>query len=252
MLEVRHLVKHFGGLYAVDDVSFTVKTGTITGLIGPNGAGKTTLFHTIAGGYRPDRGEVFLGPKRISGLPPHRIFQLGLVRTFQIPKPFREMTVLENLMVAAPGQLGERFWSAWVAGRRVRRQEREIRERAVQVMEFLNLGRVAQELAKNLSGGQQKLVEIGRALMSDPQCILLDEPGAGVNPSLLVEIVDRIAELNSRGITFLLIEHNMDVVMNLCDPVLVMAQGRLLLEGPPDLVRSDSRVLDAYLGGTPA
>lgn len=252
MLEVVELVKEFGGLKAVDRVSFQVCRGTITGLIGPNGAGKTTLFNTVAGLYRPDGGQVLFEGEGIGGLPPHRIFRRGLVRTFQIPRPFAEMTVLENLLVAYPHQLGERFWANWFAWPRVARQEAEIRDRAREVLRFLNLERVAQEKAKNLSGGQQKLLEIGRALMAEPKMILLDEPGAGVNPSLLAEIVDRIAELNARGITFLLIEHNMDLVMNLCHPILVMSQGRLLMEGSPEEIRSDPRVLEIYLGGVEA
>ncbi|HEY0877123.1 MAG TPA: ABC transporter ATP-binding protein [Zeimonas sp.] len=252
MLEVGGLVKEFGGLRAVDDVSFTLRANTITGLIGPNGAGKTTLFNTIAGVHRPDAGTLsFLG-RAIGGLAPYRIFDEGLVRTFQIPRPFAGMTVLENCMLVPQRQSGERFWNNWFARARVRDEERAVRERAREVLDFVGLARLAGEFARNLSGGQQKLLELARVLMSEPKLVLLDEPGAGVNPTLLATIVDKLRELHERGITFLVIEHNMDLIMNLCDPILVMAQGKLLLEGPPQAVRSDPRVLEAYLGGVPA
>ena len=252
MLEVRDLVKEFGGLRAVDGVSFSLRPNTITGLIGPNGAGKTSLFDTIAGVHRPTSGGIsFLGTP-IGGLPPHRIFGAGLVRTFQIPRPFGGMTVLENCMMVPAGQAGERFWNNWVARARVRAEERAWREKARQVLAFLSLEPLAGEYAKNLSGGQQKLLELARVLMAEPRLILLDEPGAGVNPTLLATIVDRLQALHAQGMSFLIIEHNMDLIMSLCDPVLVMAQGRLILEAPPAQVRSDPRVLDAYLGGVPA
>lgn len=251
MLEVNQLVKEFGGLRAVDDVSFTLRANTTTGLIGPNGAGKTTLFNTIAGLHRPTSGEIsFLG-QRIGGFAPHRIFHEGLVRTFQIPRPFAAMTVLENSMLVPTRQAGERFWNNWFSRPRVRAEERACRERAQEVLAFVGLAPLAGEYAKNLSGGQQKLLELARVLMADPKLILLDEPGAGVNPTLLVTIMDKLRELNARGITLLIIEHNMDLIMTLCDPVLVMAQGKLILEGPPAAVRSDPRVLEAYLGGVP-
>jgi branched-chain amino acid transport system ATP-binding protein len=249
MLEVGNLVKEFGGLHAVDGVSFTLKEHTITGLIGPNGAGKTTLFNTIAGVHRPTSGSISFFGQRIGGLPPHRIFHAGLVRTFQIPRPFAGMTVLENTMLVPAAQAGEHFWNNWIARGQVRAQERRLRQQAREVLDFVGLERLSGEYAKNLSGGQQKLLELARVLMAQPRLILLDEPGAGVNPTLLVTIMDKLRELNARGITFLIIEHNMDLIMSLCNPVLVMAQGRLLLEGPPELVRNDPRVLEAYLGG---
>ncbi|MCO5115160.1 MAG: ABC transporter ATP-binding protein [Ottowia sp.] len=252
MLEVRDLVKEFGGLRAVDGVSFTLAARTITGLIGPNGAGKTTLFNTIAGAHRPSSGSIsFLG-QPIGGLPPHRIFAAGLVRTFQIPRPFAGMTVLENAMLAPAGQAGERFWNNWLARPAVRAQERRVREHARQVLDFVGLERLSGEFARNLSGGQQKLLELARVLMAEPRLILLDEPGAGVNPTLLATIMDKLQELHARGITFLIIEHNMDLITQLCDPVLVLAQGRLLMQGTPQAVRSDPRVLEAYLGGEAA
>ena len=252
MLILHHLVKDFGGLRAVDGVSFTLRRGTITGLIGPNGAGKTTLFNTIAGAHRPTSGSIsFLG-RAIGGLAPHRIFAAGLVRTFQIPRPFAGMTVLENTMLVAAAQSGEHFWNNWIARATVRAEERECRERARDILDFVGLERLSGEFAKNLSGGQQKLLELARVMMADPKLILLDEPGAGVNPSLLVTIMDKLRELNARGISFLIIEHNMDLVMSLCNPVLVMAQGQLLMEGAPEQVRNDPRVLEAYLGGVAA
>ena len=252
MLEIRDLVKEFGGLRVLDGVSFTVQAGTITGLIGPNGAGKTTLFDTIAGLHRPDAGSISFEEKAIGGLAPWRVFDAGLVRTFQIPRPFARMTVLENCMLAAQGQAGERFWNNWFARGRVRAQERALRERAREVLDFVGLERLSAEFARNLSGGQQKLRELARVLMAEPRLVLLDEPGAGVNPVLLETIAGKLRELCGRGITFLVIEHNMDLIMSLCDPILVLAQGRLLLEGAPEDVRSDARVLEAWLGGVPA
>lgn len=241
----------FGGLRAVDAVSFTVREHTITGLIGPNGAGKTTLFNILAGMHRPDAGHIRFRGEALEGLAPHRVFRKGLARTFQIPRPFPEMSVLENLLVAPSLQSGERFWLNWFARKRVRAEEATLHAKAIEVLRFLKLERLRDELAKNLSGGQQKLLEIGRALIAEPRMILLDEPGAGVNPTLLAEIVERIRELHTRGVTFLLIEHNMDLVMQLCDPILVMANGALLMQGSAREVQSDPRVLDAYLGGTP-
>lgn len=252
MLELAGVVKDFGGLRAVDDVSFRIEPGTITGLIGPNGAGKTTLFNLMAGAYRPTSGEIRFDGERIDHLPHYRIFRRGLVRTFQIPRPFGEMSVLENMMLVPMGQAGERFWNTWIRGGAVRAEERRNRDKARDILEFVGLLRLANEPARTLSGGQQKLLEIGRALMSDPKMLLLDEPGAGVNPTLLGEIMERIVELQRRGITFLIIEHNMDMVMNLCRPVVVLAAGKLLMQGEPQEVQRDPRVLDAYLGGVPA
>ena len=252
MIQVVDLVKDFGGLQAVDGVTFAVDRGTITGLIGPNGAGKTTMFNMIAGALAPTAGEIRFAGERIDGKPTYDVFRRGLVRTFQIPRPFAEMTVLENLMMVPLGQLGENFVNAWFRRAAVRAQERVLRDQAREILVFLDLEQLAHEAAKNLSGGQLKLLELGRALMSEPQAILLDEPGAGINPTLLGQIIDRIAALNGRGITFLIIEHNMDLVMNLCEPILVMANGKLLLEGNAETVRSDERVLEAFLGGVPA
>ncbi len=251
LLQVDSLVKEFGGLHAVNHVSFNLREGSITGLIGPNGAGKTTLFNTLAGAHRPNGGRILLRGRRIDGLPPHRIFAAGLARTFQIPRPFATMTLLENLMLVPADQPGEHFWNNWVARGAVARRERAIRDQALELLAWLGLERLATEPASVLSGGQRKLLELARVLMAQPAAILLDEPGAGVHPVLLAQIAQRLRELPARGVTLLVIEHNLDLVMSLCNPVLVMAQGRLLMEGTPDQVRQDARVLEAYLGAAP-
>ena len=248
MLNVVYWATDLGGLRAVDGVSFEVRAGTITGLIGPNGAGKTTMFNIVAGHFPPTAGRVLFDGRDITGMPSYKSFARGLVRTFQIPRPFAEMTVLENLMTVPQDQLGERFWNNWFRFGAVRAEEREHRDRAIDILTFLNLVHLGEEAAKNISGGQLKLLELGRALMSDPKMILLDEPGAGINPILLGEIVEKIAELGRRGITFVIIEHNMDLVMTLCERVLVMADGKLLMEGSAEDVRNDERVLEAFLG----
>ncbi len=250
LLRVEDLVKDFGGLRAVNRCSLQVRRGTITGLIGPNGAGKTTLFNLITGFYRPDAGRVYFDGEDITGLPPYVVFRKGLVRTFQIPREFKEMTVLENLMLVPLGQKGERLLYPWFRPGVVRRQEREVYERAVEVLEFVELIHLKDEYAGNLSGGQKKLLELARAMMAEPKMILLDEPGAGVNPTLMRKLVGYIETLcYERGITFLLIEHDMDLVMSLCNPVIVMSEGRKLTEGTPQEVQRDPRVLEAYLGG---
>ena len=250
LLSIRGLVKDFGGLRAVNNCTFDVKTGTITGLIGPNGAGKTTLFSLISGFHEPDSGTVLLGGEDVTGLPPHRMFAKGLCRTFQIPREQKGMTVLENLMLVPPGQLGERFYNPILRSRAVWRQEAKLRQQAREVLDYVSLGHLENEPAGAMSGGQKKLLELARTLMADPAIILLDEPAAGVNPTLMGRLREKIVELNKeRGITFLLIEHDMPLVMGLCDPVVVMNQGSKLVEGTPDLVRNDPRVLEAYLGG---
>lgn len=252
LLEIEGVSRHFGGVAAVDGVSFRLRGTPIAGLIGPNGAGKTTLFNLIAGSLRPSAGRIRLAGRRIDGLPPHRVYAAGLGRTFQIPRPFHAMSVLENVMLAPTGQRGERFWCNWLGRGAIAREERAIRERALGWLAFLGLDRLADEPAAVLSGGQRKLLELARVLMGEPRLVLLDEPGAGVNPALLATIVERLAELNRRGIAFLVIEHNMDLVMSLCRPILVMAEGRLLLEGDAASVRGDRRVVEAYLGGAAA
>jgi branched-chain amino acid transport system ATP-binding protein len=252
MLQSIALSKTFGGLRAVDDVSFTLPAGGIAGLIGPNGAGKTTLFNLIAGSLRPSGGRLLFGGRRIDGLPPHAVYAAGIARTFQIPRPFAAMTVLENLMVAPRQQSGERFWRNWLTPAKIAAEERRVRDKALGLLDFLGLRGHAGEPARVLSGGQRKLLELGRVLMADPKLVLLDEPGAGVNPILLATIVEKIAALNAQGISFLVIEHNMDLVMKLCRPILVMANGRLLMQGEAAEVRRDPRVLEAYLGGMAA
>jgi len=244
------VTRHFGGHRAVEGVSFRVRPGTITGLIGPNGAGKTTLFNLIAGALRPTAGRIALGERRLDGRPPHRVLRAGVARTFQIPRPFAAMSVLENLMLAAQDQAGERFWTNWLRPGAVAASERALRERARELLAFVGLEALAGAPARVLSGGQRKLLELARALMTAPRLLLLDEPAAGVNPTLVDTIAERIVALNRHGLTVLLIEHNLDLVMRLCRPVLVMAGGRLLLEDDPEAVRRDPRVIEAYLGAS--
>lgn len=248
LLQVSDAVKKFGMMHAVDGASFDVSEGSITGLIGPNGAGKTTLFSTIAGENSLTSGKVIFNGIDITHLSASDIYACGMGRTFQIPRPFPTMTILENVMLAATNQLGERFWNTWFMPKQVRRQEREIRDRAREIIQFCNLAHLEGQVAGSISGGQKKLLELARVLMSDPQLILLDEPAAGVNPALLDVLVEKIVELNERGKTFLIIEHNMDMVMSLCDPIVVLAQGRVLCTGTPEQVAADPAVIDAYLG----
>ena len=248
MLEASRLGKRFGGIVAVDDVSFTLRAGTITGLIGPNGAGKTTLFNLIAGAIPPDAGRLLLEGRDLTGARPDAVFAAGIARTFQIPRPFPEMTLIENVMLSPKHQSGERFWVNWLAPARVAAEERRVRDAARHWLDFVGLSRLAEEPAKVLSGGQRKLLEIARVMVAEPRLVLLDEPGAGVNPALLDILMRKVSALNADGVTFLIIEHNMDLVMSLCRPVLVMAGGRLLMEGEPEAVRADPRVADAYLG----
>jgi branched-chain amino acid transport system ATP-binding protein len=250
MLEVRSLAKNFGGLRAVDDCSLEVKKGSITGLIGPNGAGKTTLFNLVTGFHKPDGGEILFREERIDGLPPHEIFRRKICRTFQITREFGHMSVLENLMLVPENQRGEQILNTWFRPGLVKQQEREIRDKALGILEFVELIELKDEYAGILSGGQKKLLELAKTMMADPDMILLDEPGAGVNRTLMRKLVDNIRELCAeRGITFLIIEHDMDLVMTLCNPVIVMSEGQKLAEGTPEEIRSDKRVLEAYLGG---
>jgi branched-chain amino acid transport system ATP-binding protein len=247
-LTAREVTKSFGGHRAVDAFSFTLARGAIGGLVGPNGAGKTTLFNCLAGALEPTSGQVKLDGRDITGASPDRVFAAGLARTFQIPRPFPEMSVLDNVMLAPRGQLGERFWANWLRPRAVAQQERAVQAAARHWLDFVGLSALAAEPARVLSGGQRKLLELARVMVAEPKLVLLDEPGAGVNPALLDQIVDRVAELNRQGVTFLVIEHNMDLVATLCNPVMVMAQGRMLAQGPADAVLRDERVVQAYLG----
>ncbi len=239
----------FGGIRAVDGASLTIESGSITGLIGPNGAGKTTLFNVIAGMHAPTSGRVHLDGEDITGLPPHRLFSRGVLRTFQIAHEFSTLTVRENLMTVPAAQSGEHLPNVWLRPRKIRVEEAALRARADEVIEFLKLDPVADELAGNLSGGQKKLVELGRTMMAEPRVVLLDEVGAGVNRTLLKEIAGAILRLNlHRGYTFCIIEHNMELISLLCDPVIVMVEGRVLTQGSAPEVQSDERVIDAYLG----
>jgi ABC-type branched-subunit amino acid transport system ATPase component len=248
MLEVRGVTKSFERLMAINECSLTVQKGTITALIGPNGAGKTTLFNVVSGFERPDEGEVLFRGERIDPLRPHRIFHKGLMRTFQISRELERMTVLENLMLVPGGQTGEWIWNAWFRPRRVAREEAAIMDRALETLEFIELYHLKHEPAGNLSTGQKRLLEIARTMMAEPDLVLLDEPGAGVNPTLLNKIVGYIRYLYEQGKTFFIVEHNMDLVMTLCEPVIVMNAGSILAQGTPAEVRQDERVLRAYLG----
>jgi branched-chain amino acid transport system ATP-binding protein len=248
LLTVTGITKRFGGVEALAGCTLAVGEGSITGLIGPNGAGKTTLFNVISGLTPADGGQIRLGADRLDGLPAHAVARRGVGRTFQIPRPLGRMTVLENLLVYAHDQPGERLARVFTTPGRVRAAERRARERAEAILESVELSHLATSRAETLSGGQKKLLELARALMSDPSIILLDEPGAGVNPTLMRSLVEAIRALQAAGRTFLLIEHDMDLVTELCDPVIVMAEGRTLVEGPFADVRRDPRVLDAYLG----
>jgi len=249
MLQIEDLEKSFGGIKAVNRCSLKVEEGSITGLIGPNGAGKTTLFNLVTGFYKPDTGGIWFSGKRIDGLPPHKIAKRAISRTFQIPRELKEMTVLENLMLIPLMQKGERIWNSLFRPSLVRRQEREIMDKALDVLDFVELIRLKNDYAKSLSSGQKKLLELARTLMSDPKMILLDEPGAGVNPTLMKKLTRNIEKLREEGRTFFLIEHDMDLITNLCDRVIVMDKGRRLAEGKPDEIKKDERVLEAYLGG---
>jgi branched-chain amino acid transport system ATP-binding protein len=240
--------KRFGGLKALDGVSIEVGRGSITGLIGPNGAGKTTLFDVVSGLLAPDAGEIRLGPHHLDGRPAHAIARLGVARTFQIPRPLPRLTVLENLLLYARDQAGEQLRGLVTRRTAIARQEARLASRANEILELTDLAALGDAPAGTLSGGQKKLLELARVLMADPALILLDEPGAGVNPTLMRSLVAAIRELHTRGMTFLLIEHDMDLVTELCDPVIVLAEGRRLVEGPFAEVRRDPRVLEAYLG----
>jgi len=250
MLEIKEVDKSFGGLKAVCDCSLRVEEGSITGLIGPNGAGKTTLFNVITGYYKPDTGSIVFEGEGIDGLPPHQIFRKRIYRTFQITREFAQMTVLENVMLMPENQIGEKIWNIWFRPASVRRQEKAIQEKALEVLEFVELIDLKDEYAGSLSGGQKKLLELARSMMAEPRMVLLDEPGAGVNLTLMRKLMANIRKLcEEKKITFFLIEHDMDLVMNLCNPVIVMSEGKKLAEGTPEEIKNDERVLEAYLGG---
>lgn len=249
MIVVENIHKHFGGIRAVNGASLTIETGSITGLIGPNGAGKTTLFNVIAGALKPTSGRVLLDGEDVTGLSPHELFSQGLLRTFQIAHEFSTLTVRENLMMVPPRQSGESLIQAWTKPGVVRREEEAIREKANDVIEFLEISHVADELAGNLSGGQKKLLELGRTMMVDAKIVFLDEVGAGVNRTLLATIGDAILRLNKeRGYTFCMIEHDMEFISRLCDPVICMAEGSVLAQGTAEEIKNNEEVIEAYLG----
>jgi neutral amino acid transport system ATP-binding protein len=250
ILEVEGVVKRFGGILAVDGATFDVAKRSVTALIGPNGAGKTTLFNVITGFYPGDRGSIRFQGQEIVRRPPYVIARLGMVRTFQITKALAKMPVMDNMMLAAPNQPGEHLYNLIARPAAARAREREVRARAEELLAVFQLEKLAQEYAGVLSGGQRKLLEFARALMTEPTMLLLDEPMAGINPTLGARLLEHMHQLRTeRGMTFLLIEHDMEVVMGQSDKVIVMAEGRVIAQGPPDEVRRDQRVIDAYLGG---
>ena len=249
MIVVEDIHKHFGGFHAVDGSTLSIRKGSITGLIGPNGAGKTTLFNVIAGVLKPTSGRVTMEGEDITGLPPHELFHKGLLRTFQIAHEFSSMTVRENLMMVPGGQSGEVLWNTWFRRGAVALEEAELAQKADEVLEFLTIDHLAEERAGNLSGGQKKLLELGRTMMVDAKMVFLDEVGAGVNRTLLNTIGDAIVRLNQeRGYTFCVIEHDMDFIAKLCDPVICMAEGKVLAEGTIDDIKNNEQVIEAYLG----
>lgn len=249
VIDVQNVSKHFGGVYAVDQCSLQVARGSVTGLIGPNGAGKSTLFNLVAGNLVPDTGRIIFDGKDVTGMKPHQLFHQGMLRTFQIAHEFSNMTALENLMMVPPGQPGESLLATWFQPGKVRAAETGVRQKALDVIDFLKLGHVKDELAGNLSGGQKKLLELGRTMMVDAKVVLLDEVGAGVNKTLLNDLGDNITRMNRElGYTFFVIEHDMDLIGRLCDPVIVMAQGTKIAEGPMSEIRSNPEIVEAYFG----
>ncbi|MFN3987820.1 MAG: ABC transporter ATP-binding protein [Rhodocyclaceae bacterium] len=253
MLELNNIVKAFGGFHAIDGCSLRVSQGEILGLVGPNGAGKTTLFNVIAGALQPTSGTLHFLGEDVTHLSTDALFHKGLVRTFQIPHEFHRLTVLENLMMVPPQQPGEHLFANWLSWGKVRQTEEAVRARAMDTLAFLELTHVTYEKAGNLSGGQKKLLELGRTMMTEARLVLLDEPAAGVNRTLLRKLEEKIQILNrERGYTFILIEHDMEMIEKLCDPVVCMAEGKVLIQGDFHTVRSDPRVLEAYLGETPS
>ena len=249
ILQVNNLSKYFGGLAAVSNCSLKIRKGSITGVIGPNGSGKTTLFNLIAGNLKPSEGNVLFQDEDITGIPSYELFSKGLLRTFQIAHEFTNLTVLENLMMVPGNQSGEKLTKALFNPKIVNQEEVKIKEKALEVIEFLNLKQLSKELAGNLSGGQKKLLELGRTMMVDAKLVLLDEVGAGVNRTLLKDIGSAILRLNKeKGYTFCMIEHDMDFINRLCDPVIVMSEGSVLFKGTSDEVKNNEQVIESYLG----
>jgi len=249
LIEVENITKQFGGLVAVSNCSLSVERGSVTGLIGPNGAGKTTLFNMVAGTTRPTSGRIVFDGEDVTGLAPHLLFERGMLRTFQIAHEFSNMTALENLMMVPGDQPGEHLVDVWLHPSRVEARETEVRQRARDVIDFLKLGHVKNELAGNLSGGQKKLLELGRTMMVDAKLVLLDEVAAGVNRTLLKDLAGNIERMNKElGYTFFVIEHDMDLIARLCDPVIVMAQGEKIAEGKMEEIRRNPEIIEAYFG----
>ena len=249
ILQINNISKYFGGLAAVSNCSLNIKKGSITGVIGPNGSGKTTLFNLIAGNLKPNSGHVMFNNEEITSIPSYELFSKGLLRTFQIAHEFTNLTVLENLMMVPGNQSGEKLMTALLNPKLVKKEEEIVKQKAYEVIDFLNLKHLANELAGNLSGGQKKLLELGRTMMVDAKIVLLDEVGAGVNRTLLKDIGTAIQRLNKeKGYTFCMIEHDMDFIKRMCDPVIVMAEGSVLFEGTPDEVMKNEKVIESYLG----
>ena len=249
ILQVNGLSKYFGGLAAVSNCTLSIKKGSITGIIGPNGSGKTTLFNLIAGNLKPNQGKVLFNNDDITGVPAYELFSKGILRTFQIAHEFTNLTVLENLMMVPGNQTGEKLMNVLMSSKIIKSEEDEIKNKALEVAEFLNLKHLSNELAGNLSGGQKKLLELGRTMMVDANLVLLDEVGAGVNRTLLKDLGTAILRLNKeRGYTFCMIEHDMDFISRMCDPVIVMSEGSVLFEGTSDEVKKNEKVIDSYLG----
>ena len=249
ILKVEKLTKYFGGLAAVSDCSLQIKKGSITGIIGPNGSGKSTLFNLIAGSLKTTSGQVFFNDEDITNVPSYELFSKGILRTFQIAHEFTNLTVIENLMMVPSNQSGEKLINAWLKPNLIKNEEKIIKDKAKEVLDFLNLTHLTNERAGNLSGGQKKLLELGRTMMVDPEIVLLDEVGAGVNRTLLKEIGTAIEKLNQeKGYTFCMIEHDMEFISRLCDPVIVMAEGSVLFEGSAEEVKNNEKVIESYLG----
>ncbi len=248
ILSTKKLTKTFGGFRALENLSIEIQAGSITGLIGPNGAGKSTLFQTLTGIFPPTEGQFFFKSKEITNFRTNKLFKMGLAFTFQLPRPFRKMSVLENVMISPIDQIGERITGPFFQKTKMKREEAQIRERAMQILEFITLDHLVNQAAGKISGGQMKLLELARVLMVKPSMILLDEPAAGVSPNLTELLMEKIIELNRMGTTFLIIEHNMDFIMKCCDPVIAMAEGEVIFEGTPTEAQRNTLLLEAYLG----
>ncbi|MAP06523.1 MAG: ABC transporter ATP-binding protein [Rhodobiaceae bacterium] len=249
MLNVQNIVKRFGGLVALNDCTIDIKKGSITGIIGPNGSGKSTLFNVITGQLKPESGEVFYRGQNITGLEPYQLFERGMLRTFQIAHEFTNMTVIENLMVVPGNQSGENLLYSLVNRRRIQEEDEVIKQKANEVLEFLKIDHLRNELAGNLSGGQKKLLELARTMMVDAKIVFLDEVGAGVHKTLLKDIADSIERLNKeKGYTFCMIEHDFELISRLCDPIIVLAEGSVLFKGTSSEIKSNDEVIESYLG----